>query len=255
MKNALCVICFRPNNIWLEFLNSFVKYDIYLIVDDILNVDTNLYETYKNIHIIKVSDEDTIKNGFMNISFQGGHKNEKNNWRWGMIYGWERAVYSFSCIYTNYDNVWFLEDDVFLYNEQTLLDIDMKFKDSDLLSNRYQNIKDCSDWYHWHHDMVFEFDIKYYHKSMCCAVRISNNMLSKIKEYATAYKTLFFIEAFFPTICMRYHLKLDTPHELKYIVEKMEYTISELRTSYLYHPIKSIENHRLYRNLLANDLN
>ena len=34
MNNCICLICFKPNEIWLDFLATFIKYDIYLIIDD-----------------------------------------------------------------------------------------------------------------------------------------------------------------------------------------------------------------------------
>ena len=34
--NTKCIslICYKPNDIWVEFLSKFTKYDIYLIIDD-----------------------------------------------------------------------------------------------------------------------------------------------------------------------------------------------------------------------------
>jgi hypothetical protein len=43
-------------------------------------------------------------------------------------------------------------------------------------------------------------------------------MISKIKEYVIQYKTLFFLEALFPTICKYYNLLHYTIDELKTIV-------------------------------------
>jgi len=35
------------------------------------------------------------------------------------IIAWDRALYYFSVINKNYENIWFLEDDVFIYGEET----------------------------------------------------------------------------------------------------------------------------------------
>ena len=33
-KTCVCLICFKPNDIWIEFLSKFTKYDVFIIIDD-----------------------------------------------------------------------------------------------------------------------------------------------------------------------------------------------------------------------------
>ena len=33
-NNCICLICYKPNDIWFDFLSKFTKYDIYIIIDD-----------------------------------------------------------------------------------------------------------------------------------------------------------------------------------------------------------------------------
>ena len=42
--NAICLICINPNKIWCEFLNTFTKYKIFLIIDD-NNFDSLSFKT------------------------------------------------------------------------------------------------------------------------------------------------------------------------------------------------------------------
>ena len=140
----------------------------------------------------------------------------------------------------------FFEDDVFFYNEQTLLNIDIHYPNCDLLSNTYtENILGNKNTWHWS-KITIQFPPPYY-SAMVCSVRMSKLLLSKIKEYALKYKTLFFLEALFPTICMKYKLTHCSPIEFSNIVYRYNYTIHDINKLYLYHPLKNIKSHLLFR--------
>ena len=66
------------------------------------------------------------------------------------ITAWEKSLYYFSTINTEYEKVWFFEDDVFFYDEESLLRIDSKYDNSDLLSNSYgKNANGHKNDWHW----------------------------------------------------------------------------------------------------------
>lgn len=49
--NAVCLICHKPNDIWLGFLSKFTSYDIYVVVDDNsqqYNSNSQIYTLYKS---------------------------------------------------------------------------------------------------------------------------------------------------------------------------------------------------------------
>ena len=116
------------------------------------------------------------------------------------ITAWDKSLYYFSSINTEYEKVWFFEDDVFFHDEESLLNIDSKYDNSDLLSNSYyENLNGHKNDWHW--DRIdIRFEPPYYCAMVCC-VRISSNLLSKIRNYANEHHTLFFLEALFSTIC------------------------------------------------------
>lgn len=236
---ALCVICVKPNNIWMDFLRTFTHYDIYLIVDDNTADYVDKYKDFKTIHIIQIANEDCRKCGFIDMNFVIKKK----------IAGWEKAMYYFSILNTSYKHVWVLEEDVFIHSEQTLEAIDSKFVDGDLLSRVYTENKTghTRDW-HWS-----KLDIQLpppYYKTMVCAVRMSQAMIFKIKDYASTHNTLFFLEALFPTLCKSSGLVYHTPDELKHIVYRTNYMLKDIDTVHLYHPIKDVAIHKVYRTIL-----
>jgi hypothetical protein len=89
-----------------------------------------------------------------------------------------------------------------------------------------------------------------FHRLMVCASRMSRLMLSKIKDYATTHKTLFFLEACFPSIAKYNKLKYDTPDELSDIVYRKDYVIEDFNKKNIFHPVKNINMHTEIRNYL-----
>jgi len=92
-NNCICLICYKPNDIWIDFLSKFTKYDIYIIIDD----NSIQHDKLSNINIIQINDNECIKNGFVNMNFT-----IKKD-----VTSWEKAIYYFSTINTRYNNVWF----------------------------------------------------------------------------------------------------------------------------------------------------
>lgn len=226
----------KPTKEWLHFLSRFRAYDIYIVIDD-NSIDYKSQESnYTNLHFIQVYEQDCRRAGFIDMNFVI-HKE---------VSGWEKAVYYFSTINTQYESVWFMEDDVFFYDEQTLRNIDAKFLKSDLLTNSYtENLTGMTDTWHWS-KIKIKVPPPYYY-AMVCAARMSRRLLSKIREYALQHRTLFFLEALFPTLCKTYRLRYDTPDELRTIRYRYDYTIRDIDTKSLYHPVKDMSTHRYFR--------
>jgi hypothetical protein len=236
--NAICIITFIPNIIWCDFLNLFTTYKIFIIVD---NNKFNLIKfknNYKNIIFIQVEDTKCEQNGYINTNYAIKK----------IISGWDKALYYFSIEDKNYDLIWFIEDDVFFYNENTIIQIDNQYINDDLLSNGYGiSTNDNNQWYWW--DKV---NIQYpppYYNGMMCAVRFSKNMLKCINEYAIKYNTLFFLEALFPTIAIKNNLKYNNPCEFNNITWKYSFEKKYINTNNFYHPVKKMNDHIYFRQL------
>ncbi len=138
----------------------------------------------------------------------------------------------------------------FFYNEETLLTIDSKYDNSDLLTNRYYENKN-GDKNTWHWGRI---DIKFpppYYCAMVCAIRISSALLSKIKDYSDEHNTLFFLEALFPTICKINNMKYDTPPEFNNIVYRRNYNDADINKYELFHTVKDITKHKHYRDIFS----
>ena len=125
-KNIICLITFTPKEIWCDFLNSFKNYYIFIIVDDNNFNLSNFINNYKNITFIQVEETKCKLNGFINTNFMINK----------LISGWDKALYYFGIEYqyNNYKFIWFMEDDVFFYNENTIIQIDKQYINTFILN-------------------------------------------------------------------------------------------------------------------------
>lgn len=238
---AICLISHYPNNVWIDFLKNFELYDIYIIVDDnsINYQEKYSHNSYKNIFFIQIYNNEHINNGYCDRDFP----NEK-------LSGWHKALYFFSKLNNTYEHVWFFEDDVFFYSEKTINDIDKIYPYSDLLSSPLSiNSNGSKDFWHWY-KININLEPPYYN-GMVCAVRMSNKLLTHISNYVDNNKSLFYIEALFPTLAKYNILKCDIPIEMEYIYFRHNFRMTDMTCNYIYHPLKNISLHDPLRTILS----
>ena len=156
------------------------------------------------------------------------------------VTSWEKAMYYFSVENTGHHHVWFLEDDVFFCSEDTLRKLDAAYPDAHLLSAPVEeNRMGKKDYWHWSRIHI-QLPPPYYF-GMMCAVRLSLTLLSCIREYASRHKTLFFLEALFPTVAMHYRLLCQQPPEMHTIHYRWGFTQDQIVANpyALFHPVKN----------------
>ena len=256
-KYKIALICFKPNDIYLDFLNKFSNYEVYIIIDDnSVNYSALYFTKYNNLKFIQMPERICINYGFTNVNQIGVKKR---------VSGWDKALCYFS-FNTNVDTnantnvnekVWFIEDDVFFHSEDTLLKIDAKYPDCDLLAN--SDFKPATNMNEWLWSIIqIKLEGPYY-CGMMCAIRLSQNVLDRIRDYATLNKELFFLEALFPTLSKATAKESDEelncccPDELKTVVFRHDYTYEKVSLNKykgidnIYHPVKNILKHEEFR--------
>jgi hypothetical protein len=227
-KTASCLLCKHPKKIWLDFLSSFKSYDVYVVVDDDSDI-SEFKQSYPKITFVQISDNECRKEGYINMNFT--IKKECSAWEKGIYYFTKKQ---------NYSNVWFFEDDVFFRNEMDLLNIDKQYPSQDLLSAPHA--KAVAGTWHW--SVIHVSHAEPHYAAMCCAIRVSRTLLKQLERVAKKHKTLYFLEAMFPT--ESHDLTYAEPNELKTI------TYNDKHTTYIpgniYHPLKDIDMHKRIRN-------
>jgi hypothetical protein len=237
-KRAIALIVKEPTEIYLTFLATFVSYDIYIIIDSNKSM-LHFQKKYKTLNIIQFDEELCIKYGFKNVNYIGIRK---------VVSGWDKALLFFSVIIPNiYKQIWFIEDDVFFLDEKVLTNLDDKYEGQDLLANC--DFKNSDEPWVWSY-----IDIKIakpHYCGMMCITRISKQLLQGIRWYATRYKSLFFLEALFPTITKHFSLTHFRPEELTTVTYRQEFSEEtdglKLKT-HVFHPVKDIIKHLYLRN-------
>lgn len=239
MQNNICLICLRPRKVWLDFFAGFKDYSVFFMIDDNSVNYADLYKNeYPSLKFIQVYNKSP---NFIDKDFP----NE-------ILTGWHKALYYFSNENLDYYNTWFMEDDVFFYDENTLKNIDIKYPNSDCLTNTATAYDAREPAWHWY-KITMNYDLPWYN-AMVCATRLSRTMLSKIKEYADTHGTLFFIEAMFPTLTIKNNLIHDSPSELENIYYRDEIDLTSLSPYKLYHPMKNLDIYNELREQISRSL-
>jgi len=192
---------------------------------------------FSNVNFVQIVGAEPEKHGFKNLSSAIAPQQ--------IVNAWDKAVYYFSKINTKYDNVWLIEDDVYFYSEKTLLDIDAAFTDSDLLTNvSIPKSDDMKSTWHWHW-CLFNVNLpeESQHRAMVCAARISKALFSCINSYVKDNNTMFFLEAFFPSIAIHNNLKYSMPKEMNNIEYRHDWTSEDINNTHLFHPVKNMTAH------------
>jgi hypothetical protein len=235
MKKAVALIVKEPNEIYLDFLQDFLQYDIYIIVDSDKELTSVELDKYKAVNFIQLSDQHCTNHGFKNVNFIGIKK---------MVSGWDKALLFFSTIVpSKYTHVWFVEDDVFFLNEQVLINLDSQYPSQDLIANcdfdknnvNTNNTNNTTNigWL-W---PLINIQIQ----------KPWNALLQAIRWYASKYNTLFFLEALFPTITSHFKLSYVNPIELTTVTYRDVFFEKEedqkrLET-HIFHPMKDLNKH------------
>jgi hypothetical protein len=243
MKKAVALIVKELDEIYLDFLQDFLQYDIYIIVDSDKDLTSVELDKYKTLNFIQLSDQHCLNHGFQNVNYIGIKK---------LISGWDKALLFFSVIVpSKYDRVWFVEDDVFFLNEQVLTNLDAKYPNQDLIANCDFDFDKNPTNVGWVWALISIKIQKPWYAGMMCAARLSNELLQGIRWYASKYKTLFFLEALFPTITSHFKLSYVNPIELTTVTYRdvffeKEYDEKKIDT-HIFHPIKDLNKHKELR--------
>lgn len=241
MKNIIVFLTVRPTleyyNLCKKLLN--VNYSMYICIDD------NSYEIpeYDNIiDIIKIDNEECEDAGFKDSVIMFRHK----------CCSRDKALYYFYKNNVEYDNIWFLEEDVFVPTPLTIHNIDAKYGNADDLLVSSHEIYDkntISDW-HWPHVKNTIMLPLPWAKAMVCAIRISKKMMELIYEYATKHKTLFMDESLFNTIALYNNLMINVIPELSTITYRDKWILDDILLQNLYHPIKNIGTQTIFQKMI-----
>jgi len=245
MKNKTAVVFLTniPNNGTIDFAERIAKetnFEVFIVVD---NNDVHFDRRIDNVDFIQVRDSVCKDFGYVGCNIDGKSTHIQKE-----VIAYDKCMFHFCNVQLNdFDYFWIFEDDVFIPSIDTIINLDKKYGSYDLVTpNNFEKTNNALDW-HWKH-IVDKIDPPYYY-SMVCAMGISNNLLTKVKEYVANNNQLFYIEVMFNTIAMQNNLSVISPLELKSIVWMGDFGINEwlLLPNNVFHPLKSVDEHEYYR--------
>lgn len=242
MKKAVVFLCKQPSKetlLFAEEIGKYTSFNVVVIVDDVeyeLPYSSGSYSPY-------TVEDQTCKGYYYtgcNISKGNTHIDKD-------VIAWDKFLFVFCEALTSYDFAWVFEDDVFIPSIDTIINLDKKYGQYDLVTpNNYAKTDNAMDW-HWPH--IFKSISGPYYYSMVSAMGISRKLLDKVKQHKEKAGKLFHIEAMFNTIAMQNKLKVIDPLELKSVVWMGEWGINEflLLPDNVFHPKKETAEHPTYR--------
>jgi hypothetical protein len=246
-KNAIVLLTRLPHKIWLDFLQGFNNYDIYVAIDDNSKNYSDLYHNkneYMNINFIQFNEDICETNNFTNLLIPVGTVPDKK------VMSWDKAFYYFCKINESHEYIWFIEDDVFFMSEDILINIDKQFLNSDLLTKDNFIASNKEDYIHTHFIKFLECPLYF---SMVCACRLSRRLLRLISRYANKFKMLEYHETLFNTLAVKNNLIIDNPKELGKIEYRIIHDIHDI-SEYIYHPMKDYNIHFYIRDNKKNKI-
>lgn len=238
MKVAVAFLTKYPQEGTLSFARdiNYVGFDTFVISDDECHMEGVTY----------IQDEECYNHNFKNAHIWENSSSIKKQ-----ITAWDKFLYLFCKVETEYDFVWVFEDDVFIPSVEAFQLLHLKYRNYHLVTpNNFLNDGKMMDW-HWKY--IYDKCPKGpYAYSMVSACGISRDVLNEVKSYATEHETLFFIEVLFNTLALQKGLKVIDAFELKSVVWMGEWTIDEfmLLPDNIFHPRKDIENHFIMRKMM-----
>lgn len=241
-KNIICFLTANPSKVFYQLCKDLKRpnMDMYICIDN------NEYEIpgydYA-IPLIKIDNNECESAGFKNTVVYCRNRACSR----------DKALYYFSKKNNNYDNIWFIEEDVLIPHPETIKNIDKKYQENcaDLLcpSHKISNSKENKSHWYWWPLINSQINLEPpYGRSTICAIRVSKKLMNAISEYADKYKSLFMDEVFFNTISIHANLEVKPISELSTILYKKDWKKEDIQISNLYHPIKNHNTQRDFRN-------
>ena len=244
-SSAVCFLTRQPSLQVAQFASQLAQHiphiEVFILADDD-NASLPIPAT-SNVRLLQIDAALSIQNGFREANVFGTNKSSS---------AWDKAIYYFSEVSTQYPFVWFVEEDVFIPSVQAFLSLHELYSPAhDLVTTElyYNKNGNLNSWYHW--PWAPGMFVLPWGRGMVCAVGCSRRLLSHVSEYARWRGELTFIEFLFHTIVIQdREMKMVTPTELNTILYRETFKFEQIkaRPNNWWHPVKNLNLHDEWRN-------
>jgi len=205
-------------------------------------------ELYKNVRFIQLDDRLCSGSGFKNFTDEG------------LVTAVDKAYCYFSMLNKSYNQVWFMDDNAFIYDEETLRQMDDKFPAIDYLTGYYFNkdVKPHDSYWPQLHECTYTEHRRPIHlsdpffKSYPIVSRLTSETMRVLREYIYRVSSGFFYEIMISTIVKQHALSYEIADPLLTVVPHgwENWTYNDINTAGVYHPV-AMKLHRRLRVELA----
>lgn len=232
-KTYICLLCVKPSRSTYDFYKKLRsdKYNVVIVIDDESYEIPGYNEDTDKLQVIKIDKKESEDAGFKDCIL----------WLRGQAGSRDKALYYFCKKGIQYENIWFIEEDVFIPDMHTLKTIDDSINvPCDLLcatNGVLTTPTTVGNWSVVSEQLKGKLELPYAH-SMISAARCSKKMMDAINDYADKHKTLFLDESLFVTLALKNNLNINNPPALAGILWDKQWKLCEIEKGKLYHPIK-----------------
>ncbi|CAF1612727.1 unnamed protein product, partial [Adineta ricciae] len=247
-SSAVCFLTRQAAFHVLEFASQLAtvtsSVDVFILID---HNNVSIPSSPTTFRFIQLNETLVSREGFQKANIFGSKK---------ICSAWDKALYHFTRIATNYSFVWFVEEDVFIPTTQAFLSLHELYSPYyDLITEEliYHHEGNPRSWYHYY-SAPGTF-IPPWVRGMVCAVGCSRRMLSAVDEYARWRGELTFLEFLFHTIAAHdKEMKIVTPLELNTIIFRQQIFFEQIkkRPNNIWHPMKNFLQQIKWRQNLIN---
>lgn len=241
-----------PNKCLINFAEKLSEYyKVFIIIDD----NSKKYQNNNTkVTLIQINNEICIENNYK-YALEMFYNNVKNNDNTRKVLAKDKAIYYFLNKDINFDNIWFIEDDVFISSVNLFKTLNENYQNSDLLcSHNSKGTKIEAEKREWFWNYAIHIFGEPSYCTMACCIRVSNNLLKIVDNVIKTLKFIPFHEFLFTTLANKYNLIINTSYELSNIKYTEKWTIEDFKKNknIIYHPVKDFDNHDNYRIILEN---
>jgi len=191
------------------------------------------------------SDQKLLSSGFFNLTRSPYIKKPSS---------WDKSFYTIAQedLLDKYDYFYFIEDDVYSKNYETLISFIMDAQSEfsvDFITKQIRPKSHHPQWKHWQEDYTNEFSNPSQSFNPLC--RLSKRLIEKILLYKEQHKFFNFHEILFASLCLEYNLSyinyIENNILNKYIGNFRYYPImieSDIHDILIHHPVKDSKSDR-----------
>jgi len=246
LSPVICLLAKCLTDEWVHFLSTEMKqYYVYAVIDD-NSIDYSDRVKDTHINLIQIDEYDCYHTNYYKSSSWTNLKD---------VIAWDKALYYFNRIHTQYTDIWFIEDDVYIPSQDILQKIDQRHPTADLLTS-FHTVNETGDvhagWNHWV-NVIHRIGTPWAH-SLICICRMSRRLMIQIDAYVKD-RHLMIIESLFNTLAMHHGYSIEHPVEMgeDSIHFNKKWNLEDVNPSKIYHPIKDVSIHDRLRNPMQSE--